>query len=112
MIGLKKRVRTDGGYADRFKEAFRPESLRTSIWSDQGSDPESAGEDEPHQLGFSPEPDAGNSSAAEETEDRQNSSGLPQGVLASATADELALVGMAEYDVPQFSMNQTYIADR
>jgi hypothetical protein len=95
MVGLKKR-RTDGGYAGRFMEAFQSESQRTSIWSDQESDADSCGEDLSSQSGSALEPDKGTVQVAKETVTRRVPDGVPQGVLASATADELALVGMAE----------------
>ena len=96
MVALRKRIRSSGRYADQFKEALQPKSSRASIWSDQGSDTESAGEDESHQPGFSPEPDAGDISMTDGNGDQPNVRGVSQDVLASATADELALIGMAE----------------
>lgn len=57
---------------------------------------ESVSDGQPHQPDYSPEPDAGNTSMMDGQADRPNESEVSQGVLASATADELALVGMAK----------------
>jgi hypothetical protein len=96
MVGLKRRARTDGEYAGRFMEAFQSESQRTSIWSDQESDADSCGEDVLSEPCSSHKPDKGTVQVAKEKVTRRFPDGVPRDVLASATADELALVGMAE----------------